>query len=154
MTYMLAHSLLSGYQTHKQLGWLGDDNTTLENLGFNSSQVQQIVSGYQQGTIPAAAYQAIISGQVSPANLSDFLATNTGITAQPLQSGGNVVAVSDVGSTLTTGPSPTVAEPAFNLWGWLTGSTSIAGVEIPNIGFVGVGVGALLLMSEKKGRKH
>jgi DNA-binding transcriptional regulator YdaS (Cro superfamily) len=153
MTYMLAHSLLSGYQTHKQLGWLGDDNTTLENLGFNSSQVQQIVSGYQQGTIPAAAYQAIISGQVSPANLSDFLATNTGITAQPLQSGGNVVAVSDVGSTLTTGPSPTVAEPSFDLMGWLTGSTTIAGMSVPNIGIVGVAAGIVILASQKKGKR-
>jgi hypothetical protein len=148
MTYF-AHSY--GYGFRKTLGWLGDDNTTLENLGFNGSQISQITSAYQSGTLSASGYAAIMQGQVGPAQLADFLAANTGITTTQLQSGGNVVAISNVGQELSPNPAPTVAEP-FSPLTWLGETTEIAGQQVPNLLIVGVPAFLFWMAGHHKGR--
>jgi hypothetical protein len=144
-----------GHAVRKMLGWLGDDNSTLEHLGFSQLEINQIVSSFHAGTLSSGGYQAILGGQVGPAQLADFLAANPGAGARVTRSGGNVVAVSDVNAELAPNPAPTVAAP-FNLFNWLTESGSIAGVTLPNIAWIGLSAGAVMMLGghAKRGRHH
>lgn len=60
------------------IGSLGDDSATLSSIGFSSAQVAQILSAYQSGALSDAGYQQLVSGNVDPSNLADFLATDPG----------------------------------------------------------------------------
>jgi hypothetical protein len=144
-------SMSNGYAYRKTLGWLGDDNTTLENLGFNGAQINQIVSAYQSGTLSPTGYQAIMQGQVGPAQLQDFLAVNTGTVTQPMQSGGNVVSISSVNQELSPNPAPTVAAP-FSPLSWIRLTTEIAGQQVPNLLLVGVPAALFWMAGHHKGR--
>lgn len=64
------------------LSWLGDDTATLVNEGFTSSQVQTIMGAAQSGALSADGYQQLISGNVDPSQLPDFLAADLGAQQQ------------------------------------------------------------------------
>lgn len=142
-TYDYGHPIVAW--NGRGLGILGDDSSTLLDLGFNSAQIQQIMSAYQSGALSAGGYQALVSGFVSPDDLADFMAADPGATQtstpRPTTSA-SVVPISSVNATLTPSPSPIVAAPAVNPFAWFTQATFIAGV--PN--FFLLGLAAVLLL--------
>lgn len=121
------------------LGVLGDDTSTLMDLGFNSLQIQQIISAHQSGALSDIGYQDLVNGGVSPDGLADFMAADPGAptTTVPKPSG-TTVAISNVNATLTPRPSPTVAAPSVDPFAWFSQSTVFAG--IPNWSFVLLGI--------------
>lgn len=124
------------------LGVLGDDNSTLLDLGFNSLQIQQIMSAHQSGALSDGGYQALVSGYISPDDLAAFMAADPGATGTVTTSG-TAVPISNVNVPLTTGPSPVVAAPSASLFGanplaWFSQSTLIGGMAIPNVALVAV----------------
>jgi hypothetical protein len=60
------------------IGTLGDDTATLATIGFSQAQIAQILSAHQSGALSDASYQELVSGNVDPATLSDFLAADIG----------------------------------------------------------------------------
>jgi hypothetical protein len=115
------------------LGWLGDDNSTMFAIGFDSGQVQQIVQAHQAGALSDGGYQAILSGFIGPAQLADFMAADPGVTGAAAT--GGRVSVSNVNATLAPGASPTVAMPSF--FDWFGQPSGFFGM--PNIAVVGIG---------------
>lgn len=140
-TYNYGHPIVAW--NGRGLGSLGDDSSTLLDLGFNSAQIQQIMSAHQSGALSDGGYQALVSGFVSPDDLADFMAADPGASVQPTTSA-PAVAVSSVNATLTPRPSPTVAAPMVSPFTWFSQSTLIGGMAIPN--FVFVGLAAVLLV--------
>lgn len=69
-----------------EFGGLGDipgDNQLLLGLGFNSLQIQQIMSAHASGALSDAGYNALVSGFVSPNQLVGFLEQDPGAPAGP-----------------------------------------------------------------------
>jgi hypothetical protein len=108
------------------LGALGDDTSTLLDLGFSFQQAAEIISDYNNGVISASDYNEIVSGNVPPANLEDFI--NASYGAQTGKSSAATIAVSTLpGNVLLPGPSPRVGVPTTSPFSWLSQSSLIAG---------------------------
>lgn len=131
------------------LGWLGDDSSVLMGLGFNSYQIQAIMSAHQSGALSDGGYQALVSGFVGPDALADFLAADPGAPeGQPTHPG--TVPVSNVNITLSPGPVPRVSSVPVGSdpFAWFNQATLIAGMAVPNWVLV---AGAVVLVSAVAG---
>ncbi|HEV2471874.1 MAG TPA: hypothetical protein VGS41_04370 [Chthonomonadales bacterium] len=103
------------------LAGLGDDSSILLGLGFNSLQIQQIMSAHADGSLSDDGYQQLVSGTVDPSRLADFMLADLGA---PTVSSGNSVPTPGGGSPTTAllnlGPSPKItapgATPSFSTW--------------------------------------
>jgi hypothetical protein len=118
-----------GFRTrgNATLGWLGDDSSTLTDLGFSATQIAQIETAHASGALSDSGYNQIVSGNVPPQNVADFMAADPGATV----SSAPTAAVSTLpGTMLTPGPSPRVAVPVTSFGAWFSQSTLIAG--LPN----------------------
>jgi hypothetical protein len=60
------------------IGTLGDDTATLATIGFDPSQIAQIVSAHNSGALSDAGYQQLVSGTVDPSQLAAFLDADLG----------------------------------------------------------------------------
>jgi hypothetical protein len=132
------------------LGLLGDDSATFLGIGFNSLQIQQIVQAHQSGALSDAGYQALVSGFISPDDLSDFLAADPGApqsVAAPRP--GTTVAPTSPNIQLAPGATPRVA---YTSTSFFTQSSLLSGV--PNWAVMaGAVVLASVLGGSLKGRR-
>ena len=129
------------------LGNLGDDNSTLLSLGFNSLQIQQIMAAHASGALSDAGYNQIVSGNVSPDNLADYMAADPGAT----ETSASHIAVSNVNAPLVPRPSPSVMVPS-SFGSWFQQASLIGG--LPNWAVIGVGLVALTLLSSGFGGRR
>jgi hypothetical protein len=51
------------------IGSLGDDSTTLANLGFTQDQINQIITAHNDCSLSEQGYQGILQGQVNPPSM-------------------------------------------------------------------------------------
>lgn len=130
------------------LGSLGDDvSSTLLSLGFNSLQIQQIIAAHASGALSDAGYNQIVSGNVSPDALADYMAADPGAT----ETSAAHIAVSNVNAPLMPRPSPSVAVPT-SFGAWFQQATLIGG--LPNWAVIGVGLVGLTLLTSIGGRRR
>jgi len=143
------------------MGALGDDTQTFLDFGFNSLQIQQIMSAHAGGGLSDAGYAILTSGVISPNDLADFMAadpgeqTSSGNTVP--QPGGYNISPTQVTQPLTPGPAPRVVAPSAassptSVTSFFTGSTLMAG--IPNVVVLGLGILGLTLLAGGGGRKR
>ena len=131
------------------LGSMGDDvSSTLLSLGFNSLQIQQILTAHASGALSDAGYNQIVSGNVSPDALADYMAADPGAT----ETSAAHIAVSNVNAPLVPRPSPSVSIPATSFGAWFQQATLIGG--LPNWAVLGVGLVGLTLLTTMGGRRR
>jgi hypothetical protein len=68
------------------LSGLGDDaanQATLINLGFSAAQASQVIQAHASGALSDDGYNQILSGNIAPEDLQDYLDTDPGATATP-----------------------------------------------------------------------
>jgi len=57
---------------------LGQDTSDLQNAGFSPQQIATIAGAYQSGALSPDGYQQLVSGNVDPSQLGDFLSADLG----------------------------------------------------------------------------
>lgn len=63
-----------------QLAGVPEDGLALLSIGFTPAQVSQIFTAHASGALSDGGYQALVTGNVDPANLADLLAADPGYT--------------------------------------------------------------------------
>lgn len=61
-----------------RLGSLGDDSATLADVGFSPAQITTILQAHASGALSDTGYNQLVSGNVDPAALTDFLGADVG----------------------------------------------------------------------------
>ena len=117
------------------------EQANLLSLGFNSFQIQQIEGAHANGALSDSGYNQIVSGNVTPDNLADFMAADPGASQT---SSAPSIAVSNVNAPLVPRSSPSVMVPTSSFGAWFSQSSLIGG--IPNYLVLGGLVAALMIL--------
>lgn len=93
-----------------------------------------------------AQYELATTGQVNPVTAAALQNQNAPIPTAPIVS----AAGTPIGTTSSS--TPVATDPISESMAWLQGSTSIAGIAIPNIGLAAGGAALVLLLLMRKKR--
>ena len=73
-----------------QLNGLGDDSTTLADMGFSPGQIQQILQFHASGALSDNGFQFLLAGGVPTTDLDNFLNQDPGASDAPARTPGAI----------------------------------------------------------------
>lgn len=115
---------------------LGQDGSILDlsNYGFSDTQINDVASAYDSGALSDSGLNQILSGNVSPGSLGDFMAADPGATESVAGAGESTYYLSD-GTTYYGTPQDLAnylnANPQLGVSSGAPGGSGATGAGIP-----------------------